>query len=232
MTWGARCHYQARKKGALSLTIIWPKLCGGTVDAFGDQALPCPRTGLLARRAKVVEHAWVRVAWAAVGPEGQVVPQQWLAHTTAPGVQPQDRRRLDLVVYGATTRGGALCCDVTLVSLPTRTGHPQPCAIQVDGRPAGCRASQAGSLPLSSRAEARKHCWCWGPRSAFDGSVTSSEDFSRTSHASGFFFFFSRISGRGLSPVKFGQSLRAKIASVRSLMKGEISAGPSRLPLR
>ena len=107
--------------------------CGGTVDAFGDHALACPRTGLLARRAKVVERAWVRVAREAVGPEGQVVPQQWLAHTTAPGVQPQDRRRLDLVVYGATTRGGALCCDATLVSLLTRTGHPQPCAVQVDG---------------------------------------------------------------------------------------------------
>ena len=85
-----------------------------------------PRTGLLARRAKVVERAWVRVAREAVGPEGQVVPQQWLAHTTAPGVQPH-------VVYGATTRGGALCCDATLVSPLTRTGHLQPCAVQVDG---------------------------------------------------------------------------------------------------
>ena len=95
------------------------------MDAFGDHALACPRTGLLARRAKVVERAWVRAS--------QVVPQQWLAHTTAPGVQPQDRRRLDLVVYEATTRGGALCCDATLVSPLTRTGHPQPCAVQVDG---------------------------------------------------------------------------------------------------
>ena len=65
--------------------------CGGTVDAFGDHALA-------SRRAKIVERAWVRVAREAVGPEGQVVPQQWLAHTTAPSVQPQDRRRLDLVV--------------------------------------------------------------------------------------------------------------------------------------
>ena len=28
------------------------------------------------------------------------MPQQWLAHTTAPGVAPEDRRRLDFVVYG------------------------------------------------------------------------------------------------------------------------------------
>ena len=68
-----------------------------------------------------------------MGPEGQVVPRQWLAHTTTPGVQPQDRRRLDLVAYGATTHGIALCCDAILVSPPTRTGHPQPCSIEVDG---------------------------------------------------------------------------------------------------
>jgi len=71
------------------------------VDRFGDRALACPRTGLLARRAKVVERAWVRVAREAMGAEGQVVPQQWLARTTAPNVGAQDRRRLDVVVYGA-----------------------------------------------------------------------------------------------------------------------------------
>ena len=42
----------------------------------------------------------------AVGAEGQVVPQQWLAHTTATGVPTEDRRRLDLVVYGSTANGG------------------------------------------------------------------------------------------------------------------------------
>ena len=50
-----------------------------------------------------------------VGPDGQVVPQQWLAPTAAPGIRPDDQRRLDLVVYGTTPRGGALCCDATLV---------------------------------------------------------------------------------------------------------------------
>ena len=60
--------------------------------------LACPRTGLLARRAKVVERAWCRVARDAVGPGGHVVPQEWLVHTTAPGVASDDRRRLDLVI--------------------------------------------------------------------------------------------------------------------------------------
>ena len=56
--------------------------CGAQVDAFSDHALACPRTGLLARKAKILERAWVRVARKAVGADGQVVPQQWLAHTT------------------------------------------------------------------------------------------------------------------------------------------------------
>ena len=107
--------------------------CGAAVDALGDHRAACPRSGLLARRALIVEQAWVRVAREAVGPEGRVVPQQWLARTTAPGVQPDDRRRLDLVVYGASRLGEALCCDVTLVS-PLRTdGAPQPGAANRDG---------------------------------------------------------------------------------------------------
>ena len=83
--------------------------CGRRIDPFGDHALACPRTGLLARRAKIVERAWFRVAREAVGPEGQVAPQQLLARTTAPGVRTGDQRCLDLVVYGATSWGGALC---------------------------------------------------------------------------------------------------------------------------
>ena len=92
-----------------------------------------PRTGLLARRAKIVEHTWVRVAREALGADGQVIPQQWLAHTTAPDVGAEDRRRLDLLVYGATPHGGALCCDATLASPLMRTGHLQPCTATIDG---------------------------------------------------------------------------------------------------
>ena len=107
--------------------------CGRRIDPFGDHALACPRTGLLARRAKIVERAWVRVAREAVGPEGQVAPQQLLARTTAPGVRTGDQRRLDLVVYGATSWGGALCCDATMVSPLTREGEPHPRAAAYDG---------------------------------------------------------------------------------------------------
>ena len=44
--------------------------CSQQVDQYGDHALACPRMGLLARRAKTVERAWVCVAREAVGPEG------------------------------------------------------------------------------------------------------------------------------------------------------------------
>ena len=70
---------------------------------------------------QVVERAWVRVAREAVGAEGQVVAQQWLVHTTAPGVRTEDRHRLDVVIYKATPNGSALCCDATLVSPLTST---------------------------------------------------------------------------------------------------------------
>ena len=50
-----------------------------------------------------------------------------------PGVRAEDRRRLDLVIYGATPDGSALCCDATLVSPLTRTGQPEACAADVDG---------------------------------------------------------------------------------------------------
>ena len=68
-----------------------------------------------------------------MGAEGQVVPQQWFARMTAPDVPSDDRRHLDLVVYGATAHGGALCCDASLMSTLTRTGHPPPCTDEVDG---------------------------------------------------------------------------------------------------
>ena len=62
-----------------------------------------------------------------------MVPQQWLANTTVPGVDPADRRRLDLVVYGASPHGHVLSCDATVVSPLKRNGLPQPHAADRDG---------------------------------------------------------------------------------------------------
>ncbi|CAL1156747.1 unnamed protein product [Cladocopium goreaui] len=107
--------------------------CGRLVDPLGDHLAACPRTGALARRGHLMEQAWIKICREAVGPEGRVVPQQWLNRTTAPGVPPEDRRRLDLVVHGATALGVALCCDVTVVSPLTSTGRPLPRAATHDG---------------------------------------------------------------------------------------------------
>ena len=62
-----------------------------------------------------------------------MVTQQWLANTTAPNVPVGDRRRLDMVVYGASARGEALCCDATVVAPLRRNGRPVPRAHDVDG---------------------------------------------------------------------------------------------------
>ena len=95
--------------------------CGRSINRYGDHTAACPRSGLLQKRAKPLERAWVRVTREGVGADGQVVPQQWLAHTTA-AISSQDRRRLDFVVYGADPRGRVLCCDATLVSPVCRDG--------------------------------------------------------------------------------------------------------------
>ena len=100
--------------------------------------IACPRTGSPPCRG------FVQVAREAVGAEGRVVPQQWLARTTAPGVAPADRRRLDLVVYGATPGGEALCCDATLAL--TRAGRPLPGADARDGTALAAAPPQARAI--------------------------------------------------------------------------------------
>ena len=75
----------------------------------------------------------------------------------------------------ATAHGGALCCEATLVSPLTRTGHPQPCTAEVDGavlQVAECRKREAGrrNCPCSvARSEARNASsatWCASALSA------------------------------------------------------------------
>ena len=93
------------------------------------------------------------------------MPQQWLAHPPATGVPADDRRRFDLVVYGATTNGGALCCDATLVSPLTRTGHPHPCTVEVDGAALGSRSDASTARTPNSPGVAR------APRSEAAGTL-------------------------------------------------------------
>ena len=74
---------------------------------------------------KLIGAAWCKVAREAVGPEGHVVPQQWLVNTTSPGIarRPPAPRPRHLRV----------CCDSTLVSPLARDGEPYPGAAAQDG---------------------------------------------------------------------------------------------------
>ena len=92
-----------------------------------------PAHWLLGEAAKLVERAWIAVCREAVGPERHVVPQQWLMHTSAPGV-----------LACASPQGLALCCDATLVSSVTSEGVPHP------------RAEHTAGVALLT-AERRKH---------------------------------------------------------------------------
>ena len=76
---------------------------------------------------RLVERAWIAVCFEVVGPEGHVVPQHWLTHTSAPNTV-----CASIVVYGASQQGLALCCDATLVSPITR-GRAAPRAEQTAG---------------------------------------------------------------------------------------------------
>ena len=131
-----------------------PHGCGGAVDRFGDHALACPRAGLLAWRAKIVERAWVRVAREGVGRASRS------AAVVGPHHRPASERRTvadsTSSCTGPLSSGGAQCCDATLVSPLSRSGHPQPCAAAVDAasvrlpRTRPGRATDAGCARLRS----------------------------------------------------------------------------------
>ena len=104
--------------------------CRNRIDVLGDHLAACPRTGLLGRRANPLERAWTRVTR-----EGgaRVAHKQLLRDTNVPLADPADQRQLDLVAYGVTPNGIALCCDATMVSPLTRQGQPIPRAAAHDG---------------------------------------------------------------------------------------------------
>ena len=141
--------------------------CGGPVDLLGDHALACPRTGLLARRAKVVERAWIRVAREAVGPEGHIVPQPWLAHTTAPRVEPTDRRRLDLAhLWGDAQRDRAVLRRHARFAVDANGPAAAMRRRCRRSRAARCRAAQTGNIPgtCGRRPAAPHRTWGGGGR--------------------------------------------------------------------
>ena len=104
--------------------------CRAVLDEYGDHLAACPRTGLLARRAGPFERVCTQVAREA---GGRVVHKQLLRDTNITTVRSSDRRQLDMVAYGLTRSGAALCCDATLVSPLDRRGQPHSRAAEEDG---------------------------------------------------------------------------------------------------
>ena len=81
-----RCHQSRLRCGRLRLQLpLGPGCCGQEghgcrrrLDPWGDHALACTRTGLLARRTKLVERAWLAVCRVAVGAEGHGTGILWV----------------------------------------------------------------------------------------------------------------------------------------------------------
>ena len=110
----------------------------------------------------------VRVAREAVGAEGRVVPQQWLLHTTAPGIPADDRRRLDFVLYGAARR----CAAMSRSCHPcARTGCRSREVAIVTARQSKSRGAGNSHGTLSMLGPDRKGSWCWHLRSAGVGAA-------------------------------------------------------------
>ena len=55
----------------------------------------------------------------------QVVPQQWLTRTTAPGVAPDDRRRLDLVIYIASASSDRVGAAIDVARRRKQQRYPE-----------------------------------------------------------------------------------------------------------
>ena len=100
------------------------------MDVFGDHRAACAITGRLRRRAKPIELAWATVFAEA----GAVVQDQVLLRdTNLPGIDPTDRRQLDLVAWGLRGFGRPICGDATIVSPLHRDGTPWVGTPDVDG---------------------------------------------------------------------------------------------------
>ena len=139
--------------------------CGQRVVACEDHAIARPRTGLLARRAKIVERAeWPARLCGTRGCGARWANCSPTMATTALGVPSNDRRRLDVVAYGAAPCGGAMCCDATLVSPLTRAGKPKTAPLTMTGPRSGS-PSVANSRFLQNSGKAGHDSSCWVRRS-------------------------------------------------------------------
>ena len=108
--------------------------CGKRLDCFGDHLCACMRTGRVQARAKPVELAWARVFREAGKESGATVRWQHLLRNSTLPVDPNDNRRVDVLVEGLPLYNGRpLFCDATLRSPLKGDGTPHPRAAAKNG---------------------------------------------------------------------------------------------------
>ena len=121
----AHMHVALRHRPRLPLPLMHGR-CGAAPDTWGDRAAACPRSGLLARHAPLLEQSLaVRDRRGALSPSSGY-----------------PRRGLDLVYDGSTRL--ALCCDAA--ALPISTA---PC--RDAGRGCGLPAMRLATMSLLAR---------------------------------------------------------------------------------
>ena len=95
--------------------------CGFELDDYGHHLLACTLTGWLKRRSTIHELAWVQIASEALA---TVKHRPKLRTLGIPGVGPDDRRELDVVIGRLAIYGGqTVLGDATLRSPLTGSGE-------------------------------------------------------------------------------------------------------------
>jgi hypothetical protein len=105
--------------------------CRKELDDWGDHVTACTKSGLVKRRAKPLEQAWVRVFKEA---GATVLENQQLRDMKIPGVRAGDKRAVEIVAKNLPLHHGMpLAIDATLGSPIRTSGEPVPRAAEVDG---------------------------------------------------------------------------------------------------
>ncbi len=105
--------------------------CRKELDDWGDHVTACTKSGLVKRRAKPLEQAWVRVFKEA---GATVLEDQQRRDMKIPGVRAGDKRAVEIVAKNLPFHHGMpLAIDATLGSPLRTTGEPVPRAAEVDG---------------------------------------------------------------------------------------------------
>ena len=154
-----------KKKIVPSPLPLGPGLCGQhghgcrrRLNPWGDHALACTRSGLLARRAKLVEQAWLAVCREAVEAEGHVVPPAVaVAHVGArspdvgpPTPRPSGARRIAAGPRVAMPRWSAPSPERTPLTHERSILQASPCAWPRAASAQPTRSCSAGAATASS----------------------------------------------------------------------------------